>query len=261
MARTDAVDAHDPPAWMRELVILRDRHCVFPWCNRDARACDSTTSLPTRRTVHRARPGPTPSPPCVEDTTARRPSADGATTAPPPATTSGPDPTARPTWSPRPAPVDLDRLSPTSGPEEVAKQPSRRARHRNDKLDHRPPTTPGDPACPAAAAGAGRRGVLRRRSVKATRGGTPRNKGERPADGDASRRGEPSAADVVRRTAPNHPQPTVRRTARTTRSRRGTPHSPEPPAADVGRGTSRSRPERRTAPNHPSDPGSARLAE
>ena len=40
MTRTDAVDAHDPPAWMRELVILRDRHCVFPWCNRDARACD-----------------------------------------------------------------------------------------------------------------------------------------------------------------------------------------------------------------------------
>ena len=25
---------------MRELVILRDRHCVFPWCGRDARACD-----------------------------------------------------------------------------------------------------------------------------------------------------------------------------------------------------------------------------
>ena len=25
---------------MRELVILRDRHCVFPWCTRDARACD-----------------------------------------------------------------------------------------------------------------------------------------------------------------------------------------------------------------------------
>ena len=40
MTRTDAVDAHDPPAWMRELVILRDRHCVFPWCNRDARASD-----------------------------------------------------------------------------------------------------------------------------------------------------------------------------------------------------------------------------
>ena len=40
MARTDAVDAHDPPAWMRELVILRDKHCVFPWCTRDARASD-----------------------------------------------------------------------------------------------------------------------------------------------------------------------------------------------------------------------------
>ena len=39
MSRNDAVDAHDPPAWMRELVILRDRHCVFPWCTRDARAC------------------------------------------------------------------------------------------------------------------------------------------------------------------------------------------------------------------------------
>jgi hypothetical protein len=39
-SRTDAVDAHDPPAWMRELVILRDQHCIFPWCTRDARACD-----------------------------------------------------------------------------------------------------------------------------------------------------------------------------------------------------------------------------
>jgi hypothetical protein len=40
LARTDAVDEHDPPEWMRELVILRDRQCVFPWCSRDARACD-----------------------------------------------------------------------------------------------------------------------------------------------------------------------------------------------------------------------------
>ena len=38
--RTDAVDAHDPPTWMRELVILRDGHCVFPGCTTDARACD-----------------------------------------------------------------------------------------------------------------------------------------------------------------------------------------------------------------------------
>ena len=37
---TDAVDAHDPPAWMRDLVILRDGHCVFPGCTIDARRCD-----------------------------------------------------------------------------------------------------------------------------------------------------------------------------------------------------------------------------
>jgi hypothetical protein len=40
LQREDAVDEHDPPPWMRETVILRDRHCVFPWCARDARACD-----------------------------------------------------------------------------------------------------------------------------------------------------------------------------------------------------------------------------
>ena len=36
---------------MREQVILRDRHCVFPWCGCDARAPTSTTSSlrPTRR--------------------------------------------------------------------------------------------------------------------------------------------------------------------------------------------------------------------
>ena len=32
MARSHAVDAHDPPAWMRKVVVLRDRHCVFPGC-------------------------------------------------------------------------------------------------------------------------------------------------------------------------------------------------------------------------------------
>ncbi len=40
MQRGDAVDVHDPPLWMRELVILRDGHCVFPGCTRDARTCD-----------------------------------------------------------------------------------------------------------------------------------------------------------------------------------------------------------------------------
>ena len=40
MARGDAVDVHDPPGWMREQIILRDQHCVFPGCTRDARSCD-----------------------------------------------------------------------------------------------------------------------------------------------------------------------------------------------------------------------------
>jgi hypothetical protein len=40
MDRDDCVDEHDPPAWMRELVILRDQECAFPWCHRDARDCD-----------------------------------------------------------------------------------------------------------------------------------------------------------------------------------------------------------------------------
>jgi len=35
-----AVDQHDPPDWMREIVILRDGHCVFPGCTIDARGCD-----------------------------------------------------------------------------------------------------------------------------------------------------------------------------------------------------------------------------
>ncbi|MEO5711582.1 MAG: HNH endonuclease signature motif containing protein [Nocardioidaceae bacterium] len=38
--RADAVDVHDPPPWMREAVILRDAHCVFPGCTIDARCCD-----------------------------------------------------------------------------------------------------------------------------------------------------------------------------------------------------------------------------
>ena len=50
--RTDAVDRHDPPPRMREQVILRDGHCVFPWCGRDARACrprPHRALRPTRR--------------------------------------------------------------------------------------------------------------------------------------------------------------------------------------------------------------------
>ena len=37
---TRAVDQHDPPPAMRDLVILRDGQCVFPGCRVDARSCD-----------------------------------------------------------------------------------------------------------------------------------------------------------------------------------------------------------------------------
>jgi hypothetical protein len=38
--RSDAVDHHDPPRWMTDLVRLRDPVCVFPGCQRRSRACD-----------------------------------------------------------------------------------------------------------------------------------------------------------------------------------------------------------------------------
>ncbi len=40
MQKRDAVDQHDPPEWMAELVRLRDGHCIFPRCTIDARDCD-----------------------------------------------------------------------------------------------------------------------------------------------------------------------------------------------------------------------------
>ncbi len=40
MDRRDGLDRHDPPAWMRELVILRDSECVFPYCHKSSRDCD-----------------------------------------------------------------------------------------------------------------------------------------------------------------------------------------------------------------------------
>ena len=48
LSRTDAVDQHDPPLWMRELVILRDQHCIFPYCATDARSCDLDHIVPYR---------------------------------------------------------------------------------------------------------------------------------------------------------------------------------------------------------------------
>jgi hypothetical protein len=44
---------------MRELVILRDRHCVFPGCNVDARGCDLDHLEPYVRLDHGGPPGQT----------------------------------------------------------------------------------------------------------------------------------------------------------------------------------------------------------
>ena len=59
LSRDDPVDAHDPPPWMREAVILRDRHCVFPWCTRDARGCDLDHIDPYQPPDHGGPPGQT----------------------------------------------------------------------------------------------------------------------------------------------------------------------------------------------------------
>ena len=40
LRRQDAVDQHDPPEWMRELVFQRDGFCPFPYCDQPARGCD-----------------------------------------------------------------------------------------------------------------------------------------------------------------------------------------------------------------------------
>ena len=95
---TDAVDRHDPPPRMREQVILRDSHCVFPWCGRDAR----TDRPRPHRAVRAARRGratradqPTKvSRRCVGGITGPRRSPAGPTNAPATAPTPGPAPTA-----------------------------------------------------------------------------------------------------------------------------------------------------------------------
>ena len=59
LRRHDAVDQHDPPAWMADLVRLRDRHCVFPGCRRGSRACDLDHITPYLPLDHGGPPGQT----------------------------------------------------------------------------------------------------------------------------------------------------------------------------------------------------------
>jgi len=62
MARADTVDTHDPPAWMREQVELRDPHCVFPGCGVDARDCDLDHLVPYLPMDEGGPPGQTSAP-------------------------------------------------------------------------------------------------------------------------------------------------------------------------------------------------------
>ena len=68
-----------PTPWMRDLVDLRDSHCIFPRCTVDARSCDLDPTFPTTRTDHSAKPGQTTSPASPGDTTAPRPPDAGDT--------------------------------------------------------------------------------------------------------------------------------------------------------------------------------------
>ena len=120
MARRDAVDSHDPPEWMKQLVELRDGHCVFPRCTVPAKNCDKdhlVPYLPIDEGGPPGKPTPTPSPACAGGTTAPKPPASGATPARPKATTSGTAPTTPPTSSPTPAPTasDHETSKPTPG--------------------------------------------------------------------------------------------------------------------------------------------------
>ena len=59
LARADAVDAHDPPAWMADLARLRDPCCVFPGCRRRSRGCDLDHILAYIPIDHGGPPGQT----------------------------------------------------------------------------------------------------------------------------------------------------------------------------------------------------------
>ena len=114
--RCDAVDQHDPPPRMREQVILRDRHCVFPWCGRDARRSDLDHTIPDVPPDEGGPPGPDqpPEPRALVSAHHRAKTFTGwtyehAATAP----TNGPAPTDTPGASdptaPRPYERALDR--------------------------------------------------------------------------------------------------------------------------------------------------------
>jgi hypothetical protein len=110
--RADAVDGYEPPPWMRELVILRDPVCAFPWCTRSSRGCDLDHIDPYHEHSPPGQTRPDNLAPIADGTTAPRPAAAGDTADDPTAPTSGPHPAARPTAPPTPT----DQFHPTTPP-------------------------------------------------------------------------------------------------------------------------------------------------
>ncbi|WP_123389511.1 HNH endonuclease signature motif containing protein [Nocardioides aurantiacus] len=62
LADTRTVDAHDPPPLLREQVLLRDAHCVFPGCRTDSRRCDLDHIQPYLDPAHGGPPAQTTAP-------------------------------------------------------------------------------------------------------------------------------------------------------------------------------------------------------
>ena len=199
--RTDAVDAHDPPGWMRETVILRDAHCVFPGCPIDARSCDLDHLTPYLPPDDGGPPGPDQrqrtSPACADGTTGSRPSPPGPTNASPTATTSGPTRTPAPTASPPdtdPPPSPVRRWSATS----PRSTPAIHAAVERGRTHARHPHRRGPPRHPSPL------GTPPGRSPRVVSTGSTRRRLEHAVRRSASLRGHP--ARPTPRAAPSRPR-------------------------------------------------------
>ena len=104
LSSQSAVDQHDPPETMRETVMLRVAHCVFPGCRRDSRTCDLdhiTAYLPTEDGGPPGQTHPGNLAPLCR-TTESKPTPHGPTNDSTTATTPGPAPPDTNTPSPPP---------------------------------------------------------------------------------------------------------------------------------------------------------------
>ena len=203
-----AVDQHDPPEAMREHVVLRDAHCVFPGCRRDSRGLRPRPHHPLRPPRRRRTTRPDParriSRPCAGPITGSRPTPPGTTNAWTTAAIPGPRPPATSTTSTPP---------PAGHPTEEPDAP------------HPGPPRPGPPARPSGReSGEAARDAYR--AVLEEPGGPVRATGVRaPAARPRSAVGPPGTAGTTRTVASGSPRgPRARRPRpRPPPSRRGCP--------------------------------------